>query len=316
MKPTTALMTFALLLASTGLTSTPLAAQEQVWERATVAPSGGWFGFSFMVDVDEDSPRTVRVLSVEPNSGAARGGLEHGDTIIRWNDRTDVNAAIQAQRAEVGDTVRVRVRRDGRERSLTLVAGPRPAQRFTRVVPRAGRSVLVPERSGEITILDLDSLRVHADTLQSRLRIMLRDSLAPQLREMQRVVELETSRMMPHIREMQAATGALRIQVDSAGRAVSIFAPRGVAGAELTDLNPELAGYFQASEGVLVLRVVPETPAARAGLRAGDVITSINGRSVNRVRDVSRAVADDSNRRVELAITRKGRAQTLRMSWE
>jgi hypothetical protein len=52
-----------------------------------------------------------------------------------------------------------------------------------------------------------------------------------------------------------------------------------VAGAEFRELTPELAEYFQGADaGLLVLRVVPGTPAARLGLRGGDVVTEANGR--------------------------------------
>jgi hypothetical protein len=47
------------------------------------------------------------------------------------------------------------------------------------------------------------------------------------------------------------------------------------AGAEVVDLKPELADYFQVGGGVLVVDVLPRTPAALAGIRPGDVITRV-----------------------------------------
>jgi S1-C subfamily serine protease len=56
---------------------------------------------------------------------------------------------------------------------------------------------------------------------------------------------------------------------------------RGRLGVGIQELTPQLAEYFGTKDGVLVTSVEPDTPAAKAGLKAGDVITSINGRTVN-----------------------------------
>ena len=48
---------------------------------------------------------------------------------------------------------------------------------------------------------------------------------------------------------------------------------RGRLGVGIQELTPQLAEYFGTKDGVLVTSVEPETPAAKAGLKAGDVIT-------------------------------------------
>lgn len=48
-----------------------------------------------------------------------------------------------------------------------------------------------------------------------------------------------------------------------------------LAGAEFHGLTSELADYFGVGQGLLVLRVIPETPAARLGLRGGDVVVEV-----------------------------------------
>lgn len=64
-----------------------------------------------------------------------------------------------------------------------------------------------------------------------------------------------------------------------------------VAGAEVIDLEPELARYFDVSGGVLVTRVAPGTPAAIAGLLPGDVITRIDQVVVRAVEDLRHGVS-------------------------
>ena len=52
-----------------------------------------------------------------------------------------------------------------------------------------------------------------------------------------------------------------------------------LAGAEFRALTPELGEYFGLENGLLVLRVIPETPAARLGLRGGDVVVEVGSQA-------------------------------------
>ena len=61
---------------------------------------------------------------------------------------------------------------------------------------------------------------------------------------------------------------------------------RGRFGASLAPVSDQLAAYFGVERGALVSSVEMDSPAARAGLKAGDVITSMNGRTVAAVSDV------------------------------
>lgn len=58
-------------------------------------------------------------------------------------------------------------------------------------------------------------------------------------------------------------------------------------GFEGETLTPQLAGYFGVKEGVLVRTVSPKTPAEKAGLKAGDVITKVGGTPVSSPREIS-----------------------------
>src|SRR5204863_3258457 len=55
---------------------------------------------------------------------------------------------------------------------------------------------------------------------------------------------------------------------------------RGRLGVSVQEVTPELAEYFGVKQGVLVASVAPDSPAAKAGLKAGDVITAANGKSI------------------------------------
>ncbi|MEZ5316701.1 MAG: PDZ domain-containing protein [Vicinamibacterales bacterium] len=87
-------------------------------------------------------------------------------------------------------------------------------------------------------------------------------------------------------------------------------ATSGRLGATVQPLTDQLAAYFGVSAGVLVTAVTPGTPAADAGLRAGDVITAIGDRPVRDGADATRALRQASGE-VDLAIVRDRQAQHL-----
>jgi len=57
---------------------------------------------------------------------------------------------------------------------------------------------------------------------------------------------------------------------------------RGYLGAEMQNLDPELATAFglKQAQGAVLVKIVPGSPAEKAGLRPGDVVTGANGRAV------------------------------------
>lgn len=78
------------------------------------------------------------------------------------------------------------------------------------------------------------------------------------------------------------------------------------AGAEIVDLRPEMAAYFQVDRGVLVVDVPEGTPAARAGIVPGDVVVRIGGRTVASVAEFRENLAR-ARLPVNVALVRRGR---------
>jgi predicted metalloprotease with PDZ domain len=84
-------------------------------------------------------------------------------------------------------------------------------------------------------------------------------------------------------------------------------------GLSLTELTPELREFFGAPKdsGVLVSSVVENAPAAKAGVRVGDLITSVNGKSTASARDLRLAIRDNhagDSIRLEVIRTRNRQA--------
>ncbi len=80
-------------------------------------------------------------------------------------------------------------------------------------------------------------------------------------------------------------------------------------------LGGQLADYFGIKEGhgLLVHEVEGNSPAAAAGLRAGDVVTRVNGDRVGSKSDWGRALHDSKGHPVSLTIVRDRHEQTLTM---
>lgn len=62
--------------------------------------------------------------------------------------------------------------------------------------------------------------------------------------------------------------------------------PRGRLGVQLMPITDQLAVTFGVNGGVMVTSVDADSPAGRAGVKAGDIITSVNSRMVADVSDV------------------------------
>lgn len=87
-------------------------------------------------------------------------------------------------------------------------------------------------------------------------------------------------------------------------------------GVNVQDLPGELPEYFGVKSGVLVTAVRPDSPAAKAGMKAGDVITAVNGKPVNRPRDLLTVLPDSgTGQDINVTVVREKKETTLRASF-
>ena len=84
-------------------------------------------------------------------------------------------------------------------------------------------------------------------------------------------------------------------------------------GVSTTQLTKQLADYFGVAggEGVLVTSVADDSPAAKAGIKAGDVITSLDGEKIEDAGDLSRALDKKKEGDVSLTIIRNKSQRTI-----
>lgn len=89
---------------------------------------------------------------------------------------------------------------------------------------------------------------------------------------------------------------------------------RGRLGVVTKDLNEDLAPYFnmKGGDGVLVLEVTEDSPAAEAGIKAGDVIRAIGGATVSDAEDLSEEVSKaDEGDTLAVELVRRGAKRTV-----
>jgi serine protease Do len=89
---------------------------------------------------------------------------------------------------------------------------------------------------------------------------------------------------------------------------------RGRLGVEVQGLTDQLGQYFGTTTGVLVANVEDGSPAKTAGLKAGDVITKVDGRTVRDANDLTRFISQASTE-VTLTIVRDRQEQTLKATF-
>ena len=88
-------------------------------------------------------------------------------------------------------------------------------------------------------------------------------------------------------------------------------------GIEAESIESQLAEYFGVKEGVLVRSVLKDTPAEKAGLKAGDVIVKVDAEKVTTPREVSRAVrAAKAKKTFPISVFRQGKEMTLSVTMD
>ncbi len=97
---------------------------------------------------------------------------------------------------------------------------------------------------------------------------------------------------------------------------LGVFTPGGLyVGAEVDPITPQLADYFgvKSNTGLLVCSVDDNSPAAIAGLRAGDVITRVSGDAVNSRNEWMKLLHTHKGQQVQVTIVRNRREQNISM---
>jgi serine protease Do len=249
-----------------------VAAQDRVEPRRDMRVFGG--GGSQLGIRVSDSATGVRVDDVDTGSPADTAGIREGDVVVEF-DGERVRSAMQLTRlvreTPNGRSVAVAVMRDGKRQAL-------------QATPEAGRTFAV----------DDETMR----ELERGLR-----NLPPEFRVVPPVYRYENP---PRRFDYRLPDGY------APDWAVPFMGSRGRLGVTVQSLTPELEEYFGAKNGgALVSSVAQDSTAAKAGIKAGDVITSVNGRRVSDADDLTRELRD-LNGEVTIVVLRDRKEMTLK----
>ena len=115
----------------------------------------------------------------------------------------------------------------------------------------------------------------------------------------------------PRRRALAIPTTTIERAVDQLLTKGHVF--RGYLGAGLQPVRLP-SGVRPGGRGILVVSTDPAGPAARAGLLVGDIVTAWDGKPVDRVREVMRALGPDSvGQTVDLGLLRGGAPTALKI---
>jgi serine protease Do len=89
---------------------------------------------------------------------------------------------------------------------------------------------------------------------------------------------------------------------------------RGWLGVQIQQITPEIASSIglKSDHGAIIADVTPNSPAAKAGVKQGDVILKYNGHEIDKLHDLPLLVADTPiNSKVDMTLWRGGKEQDL-----
>jgi S1-C subfamily serine protease len=221
----------------------------------------------------------VIVREVTPESAAAQAGLRLGDIITRVDDSdiagtADLGALLSSLPA--GQTVKLSAIRDRQPVEIKAVLGARP-----NTEPRYLMAPFTPNLPSELS--ERDQLKKRLEELKASFRGYQKSPPSRETSEAIRELEIEIRRIYDELRALGPETAgpptrdgqpALRSEYPSVNltgeapiREISFQ-----VGFTARELTPQLAAILNARAGVLVSKVAKDSPAERAGLKAGDVI--------------------------------------------
>jgi C-terminal processing protease CtpA/Prc len=220
--------------------------------------------------------RGVAVEKVMENSPAAAAGLQAGDVIIRVN----------------GDEVT-------------------SARKLTRLI-----SEIDPDHQVKVTVLRNGKEREFTATLEKRKMPAFENGTFNVETPMGKL-ELPDMKDMPDFKNLPDGETFRSFKVPGGEGKVFAFRTGGrQIGVGITPLTKQLSSHFGVDGGVMISEVRENSPAEKAGLKAGDIIVEANGTAVKGYMDLTRILNDKKEGDVTLTIVRDGNRQTISVTPE
>ncbi len=280
-----------------------------------LAAGQGWLGVTTQA-TDEDLRRGLDltrdgllVNRVSADSPADQAGLKKGDVILTYNSRAvaDPEDLRQLVRdTEPGHTVSLGVWRDGARRTLEVEVGELPAsegEMFDVPVPRMAPAPSAPSAPRA----------PRAPRAPESPRELSEEEMQDKLKEM----EIEGFEGMNKLKDLKGLEGMQGWSSDD-GRTFGFSSMgRGRLGVRVEKLSDDLAQALGSTgdQGVLVVEVIEDTPAQKAGVRAGDVIVRVGGETVSDPDGLVKVLRAQDGR-VDIVLLRRGQRRTIQADLE
>jgi S1-C subfamily serine protease len=254
----------------------------------------GYLGLQFselQTVMGDDSPQVPplrnypRIDSVYANSPASKAGARRGDLVLLISGQDARRAVALDKLLKPATKVPMRVQRDGAQKDFTIVVEKRPAD-FNSECENVDQ-VMGPEFDRPMVFMRSPGA--------GRIAFAPRAGTQP-----------------PQPPDTPAPPAPPFVGYDYAYSTMN----SAIAGATLMALDDDWRATLGVDNGVLVMKVLPGTPAKDAGLHNGDVITSADGQNVASVRSLARIVSNASSNSVKLQVIRAGKPQTLVLRWQ
>lgn len=225
------------------------------------------------------SVRGVAVKSVVDDSPAAKAGIIAGDVIVSVGGE-EVTSVRKLSRlvSEIAPDheVKIGVLRSGSEMNLTATIGKRPGPAFQNGNFRMAAPMAMPGEMPDLKVLKgLETLNVPGNMEE-------------------RVFSFPDGK-----REV------LRWNMRS-DREI---------GVGIMPLTKQLADSYSVTGGLLVTNVDENSPAAKAGIKAGDILTEVNGKPIKEGADLIREL-NDTKGDLRITFERKGARKTVTVTPE
>jgi serine protease Do len=107
-----------------------------------------------------------------------------------------------------------------------------------------------------------------------------------------------------------------RVLVPGGQGNVFMFGNARQIGVGTTALTKQLAEHFRVEAGLMINEVRENSPSAKAGLKAGDIIVEADGKPVKSQLDLIRAINEKKDGDLQLTIVRGGSRQTIQVTPE
>jgi serine protease Do len=115
---------------------------------------------------------------------------------------------------------------------------------------------------------------------------------------------------------LQGELGSMRMRMPGVP-GVHMMWRSGALGIEAESIGPQLASFFGVKDGVLVRSVTKDTPADKAGIQAGDVITKVDGQEVTTPSGISERIGGLGEKKTfPVTLTRERKEQTVNVTIE